>query len=687
MNRINQRHWVSAGVLALGVAFGIGEAQAAWEQVGQTIIASEGAENGVVAVDLDGDGRDDFVSLGSQALFVGGCETSGVCAIKQSLVIDAFVFPRLMVRRGVDRPTLVVASYYGVVEYAGWPLREIRRTPLGYALDSVIADVDADGSDELIVCGSALTAYDFDSMIAKWTIPTPGVNMAVAQLDADAPLELIFGGDHTTVLDGASLQLEWTASEIFSRLVTPGRWGPQQLPGFVGHRGASDLIAYLPPPHLVAWELPDVGSLNAMSAFDIDGDGNDELVLAGHVEPQLRFLDARTGQTSASAKTAGEVLSVAVGELDGQPPAEVIIGMETRFQPVSMAVLSGGQLSTRLTLEHGWGNLSRIARGDIDADGEEEFVIASGIQGGIVRVVDAATRQVEWTSPPPSTTADLFYLQYWDVLLAQLDEDAALEIVLVGDHGYRQGRVLVLDGATHEVELRVDASVLDTENPLDAELFDFDGDGRMDLLLASNSVAGGSILHAISLQDGRSLWQSPTMGVPLQPMKRVLTLQSDADAALELVAAMPTGLRAYDAVTGALDWSYDLPVTTAAVHITSSGSAEILIAHGTTLTRLDAATRTILATYDLDAEIDAIDALPGESQWVLLAMNARLHRFDLSAGAVDASTQPLGTGLAEQGHMAVAAGPYGWSVASGSDIGHFEHWLADTNAVFISGFE
>ena len=96
------------------------------------------------------------------------------------------------------------------------------------------------------------------------------------------------------------------------------------------------------------------------------------------------------------------------------------------------------------------------------------------------------------------------------------------------------------------------------------------------------------------------------MGFPAEPIKRVFALQSDADAAKELVAVMPTGLRAFDASTGALDWSYDLPVSAAAVLTSASGTPHVLIAYGTTLTRLDAATRTVVATYNLGAEINAV---------------------------------------------------------------------------------
>ncbi len=669
-----------------GACLGTGNAHAAWDQVGQTIMASEGAKGGVAVADLDGDGIDDFISLSSQTLFVGGCASNGVCAIKQSLVIDRFQFPRVMVRRATATPSVIVASYYGIVEYGGWPLRELRRIPIGNSYNSLIGDIDADGSDELLVNGVNLTAYDLDSMTVNWTIPSPDWNLTLAQLDGDPALELVLSGDQTRALDGATLLLEWSMPGVFSNHLTPGRFGPEQLPGFAGHRGAADVVAFLPPPHGIAWERPSVSGLNAMTVFDVDGDGADELLLAGFHTPELRVLDTRTGQTSASAVLRDEAFSVAVGEFDGQPPAEIVVGVDTWLQDVSLQVLGGTPLATRFELRHKWGNLSRIARGDIDADGQEEFVVASGTQDGAVRVIDRASRQVEWTSPQVVSSGDLFAQQYVDVLLAQLDADPALEIVLVAELGFLRGRVLVLDGVTHEVELQIDTGVLDAENPLDGELFDFDGDGRQDLLLAS-SAAPGSFVHAVSLQDGRSLWRSPAMGFPIEPIKRVFALQSDADAAKELVAIMPTGLRAFDATTGALDWSYDLPVSAASVLASSSGVPHFLIAYGTTLTRLDATTRTVVATYNLGAEINAIDVLPGQSRWVLLAMNARLHRFDLSTGLVDASTQALGSGVAEQGHVAVAANSYGWSVASGSDIGHFEHRLGDADAVFVSGFE
>lgn len=75
-----------------------------------------------------------------------------------------------------------------------------------------------------------------------------------------------------------------------------------------------------------------------------------------------------------------------------------------------------------------------LAIGDVDADGTDEVIAVDGDTGDYVRAYDLDSGLLKWSIPHDGAR---------NVRLAQLDADAALEIVLDG------ATIRVIDGATH----------------------------------------------------------------------------------------------------------------------------------------------------------------------------------------------------------------------------------------------
>lgn len=687
---LSRARWALA--LSAGFACCHADASEVWRLRQQTILATAPVADSVTIADFDRDGRDDFVSLSPTAISVGGCAPGGgECGIKQTLVIDAPTFPQLaQYVSGSDR-SIFVTSYSGLVEYGGWPLRELRRIPGQEYFGAMIGDVDGDGDDEILRPAlTELIAHDRETLQVQWSWPIANWGRAaLAQLDPDPALEILVPGlPEGVVIDGASGATEWSSEALyFTHLADHSA---ASIPGFVRAGSPGGLMAVSSQPYGVRWSREDLGGIEAISSAELTGDGIDEAIVGTYFgDRDLMILDGATGITRSRVALGDDAVGIGVGRLDGTSARQIVVATTAWLQDTALRVIDAGATATRWRLAHENGNHSLVARGDVDADGQEEFIVASSIQGGKVRVVDARSNAAEWMSPPPETSADLFYLQYVDVLVAQLDADAALEIVLVGSENWRSTRILVIDGASHEIELRIDQEVTDAEDVFDAELFDLDGDGVPELILGSvgHPSGGRYFIHAVSLQDGRHLWRSPSFGPEVAIRGRVLVAQTDADPQPEFVAAVPSGLYAVDAVTRQVDWQQAYPNVTAALRTPPSGPQEFLLAHGATLVRLNAQTRAVEGQSTLPFPIEAIQALPGEPDWVVLAMNDRLHRYDLVDATLDGSTGPLGGRPAKHGFVAPAIVPRGWSIVSGSDTGYFEHFLADRSNLFANGFE
>jgi hypothetical protein len=672
--------------LALALAWPASEPRAAWELRHQSITAQSVANGALLVADFDGDGRDDFLALSSQSLLVGGCTFEGACSIKQQMVLEVQpYFPRVLLARDSGRVSVLVLHDEFLVEYAGWPLREVRRVPLPLANTTVATgDLDGDGRGELLIGSGVLTAYDLATMQVKWSLVSPGWTFLLAQLDADPALEIVVdGSSSSTVIDGATHLVDWTAPLPFHRPLVAGRFGTSGTSGFLAAT-SQGLQAFQSTPYAPSWQLSTSSGVNAVAVFDLDDDGNDELLLAKTAEA-LQVYAAATGNPIGPelADSAGAA-AVAGAQLDGDRSAEIVYARPT------ITVLDGVDRSVRMQLPADTGNVSAVARGDVDADGSEEWVIASSQQHGRVRIVDAGTNSEEWRSPDVLSSADLYYMEFRDVVLAQVDADAALEIVLVGKSNFLSGRILVLDGATREIELLIEEKIVDREEPLDAHLADVAGDAAPELLLLARG-SGGTFVHAISLFDGRELWRSPVINELWMESGKLVSMQTDADPALELLGATRLSLSAVDAATRAVEWRFDSPspaqpITAMAVR-DADGQPELLLGLGNSLVRLDPMTRAERGRTYIGAPILAIEVLPGEPQWALVAADGRLHHVDVEAGMVLGSSSRLGTALALQGHVAPAAsGPREFSILAGSDIGYFEA-LLDRDAVFGNGFE
>lgn len=671
-----------AQVLALIAAT---EASAGWTLRQQSIVHDPVTADGILVADFDGDGRDDALALSRQSFFVVGCDVAETCAVKQALVTEeAPYFARGVLARTSTGPSVLLATSTGFIEYAGWPLSVVREATVTRGDRWLIGDLDADGDDEFLVKEGQLLAYELATMQPLWSSAHTGSGPILAQLDADAALELVFGGfGSSAVVDGATLGVEWSPVVDFSWPVASGNLG-QHGAGFVA-TVSGELVAYRGEPYAQVWNRP-LASLNAASISDLDADGVDEILLSESNLP-LQIIDAADGSLEETVSGTTRASAVAAAGLDGDAGAEIVTAHEGLGQNGWMVkVLDGVDRSTRFERRSGFGNLSRLARGDVDADGREEWVVTTAIQGGSAKILDPASGALEWQSPIPQSTGDLFYRTFVDVELLQLDEDSSLEVVLVGAEGSDRGRIFVLDGTTREIELLIDAGVVADEFPLQAHAIDVAGDSLPELVLVSRDNSG-VFLHVVSLFDGRDLWRSPSWGFEWGDHWRIMPVQTDQDPALELVVATSEGLRAIDVATRTLDWRFDAPLTASAYRTMPDGDAEFLVAQGDELVRLDASTRQERGRMDLDFSLVAVEVPPGASNWVVVASDDRLHHVNLASGEVLGTSSRLGTGLAENGQFAMASAARGFSVLAGSDIGHFELYLPDPDGVFWSGFE
>lgn len=673
--------------------------------LGHTFPAYSGVAASRMAVaDLDGDGRADFVygaTAGqSSLLFVTGARSNGSLGVKQSLIMPtSSKLVRVLAASSIgDERVYALAKDGLVTAYGGWPLRELRTFQvLDNATAAAIGDINADGRDELVVVRSGrVLAYALGTGEQQWETlaPTASADIVLAQLDADPALEIVLGSDwFGVVLDGATGALEGTAEDGFGRYVAAGRFGPDTDAQIVG-----SLVAVFEggPSWIPRWTYNVSYGVSALTSADLDGDGRDE-ILFGALQHQagVHVIDAITRQERfAIAGQDYGISAIGVGDVDGDGTTAVAFSssasstdgrIDSRWRLVDART---GADKLQLTSRHG--RYGIVALGDVDGDGRLEQVVGPSIEGARVafmQVADAHSGELKWESEGRDS---------WNVRAIALGQLAGPSVdMVIGGRGTWDGSILVVDGVSHAVRLSVGGpidSVLRGRSVEALALLDYDHDEIPDIVAATRAVttaAAGAKLHVYSGVTGQLLTETQAMGAESETVGGLLLGGAKGDAWRELILTLSDSVRGFDSAT--LQPAWTLPVRSIATRYLAHGLAGpelLLLREDSRLAFHDARTRSLLRTLPAPAGATAVLALDDAPEHLLVAAGGRLHLLDGLDGSVRASSDYLGTALA-QGNQLVAAklGRDVWQIASGGDAGYFRHRLELSERVFSDGFE
>ncbi|HRE92052.1 MAG TPA: FG-GAP-like repeat-containing protein, partial [Myxococcota bacterium] len=435
---------------------------------------------GVVAGDLDGDGRVEIVGVGHRETGFGNF--GWLVAFRANPATQTF--------------DLVWANHtWGNDNAAGYD-------EVAYSSPLVLADLDGDGPLEIIAqswCANALVVFEHTGAL-RFTQGVTGCPDAgnpkkfqttAADLDQDGKAEILRIIDRRNANELAHLQVLDGQGNL--------RWA----------RPLSDTLSES-GSNIVAADLDLDGRLEIVTrrhAFDSDGNPLWEAPRFG-VDSSTIF----TAVVNLNDDPFGEVVSYS--ELRGLEARTHDGRCLWRARHAQLSAADDCPLTLVANLARPYGLLAA----DLDGDGRPELVLVSGYSGSAQRYVSAlradGTLLWQW-----QTVVEDVVFNGNDIAAFDFDGDGAMEVVVAGfpDSGAERSGVVFLDGRTGTPRLTLPANddipgaggtagagILEVVKLL---VLDVDGDRTAELVVSNDGYWGPGRAHGVvALKSGGTPW-------------------------------------------------------------------------------------------------------------------------------------------------------------------------------------
>jgi hypothetical protein len=425
-----------------------------------------------------------------------------------------------------------------------------------------LVDLGGDEHVEIVVTTvSDLFVFDNGGSLLWQVAGAGGYDVVVGQMDNDPALEI--AATNGVVVDTATHTSQWTRSDGFGLHLAlaplPGANYQQLIVAEQWHF----VHAYDVATQSLRWSIPFEYDLSAIEVADVDNDGTPEVIVGQRQGGRIQVFDLIT-QTMKWDTYNPEfaVTDIVVDDVDNDGVVDLVWGNGWESTgPDHLCVAS-----TTGTHAIKWQNVDLTGPllgpviGDIDGDGLPELVVCSfesdsGERNGRIVVFDYATLSPRAISAPVGGGNGNGVK---DLKLRDLDGDGRMEIVVATDDVFYHGTIEVYNlGFNNLFKLNWSNTTRPSDSPFEfVEAADLDGNGTVKLI-AGNSGASGSAgvyLYIYDYPSGTNPWRSVIMASGFNKVTGLVVDDLDGDGSQEIAALVSTGaLYTFDGPTRQLE--------------------------------------------------------------------------------------------------------------------------------------
>ena len=376
--------------------------------------------------------------------------------------------------------------------------------------DIAVGDVDGDGDQEIVAVRSAQTyVYDATALTLEWEATDKGgTRVGLGEVDGDSDVEIVVNGSTAHILNARLQMEEFTYAGGFGQDMAVGDVDVDGITEIAGLT-STGVYVFEADTQTNKWNVPGSQDVDKVAVGDLDGDGAGEVVTGnGQWGSLIGYAGSDGSQLWTIANPEYAVDGLGLGDTDNDGPAEVVWGAGHGTTGRDALLIGDWQSQSVEWNSDDLDLLVGSKAADTDVDGQAEIVMAtvttdSAYDGGMIRVYNGASHQVEWSIVIGSH--DKIYVM--DV--GQVDDDPALEIV-VGLNASYQTRIQTYDGVTHLLEW--DSAALANYGTLHLLVSNLDGDPMEEIAIALPD-------HRVLVFDGATptiLWDSGILSSAVQ---------------------------------------------------------------------------------------------------------------------------------------------------------------------------
>ncbi|HEY0144206.1 MAG TPA: FG-GAP-like repeat-containing protein [Thermoanaerobaculia bacterium] len=312
-------------------------------------------------------------------------------------------------------------------------------------------DVDSDGHVEVVAVTNS-NAYVFGrTLLLEWDAAgLGGRDVRIGNIDDDGRTEIVLNGPIGRVLDAYAQAQEWGYAGGFGYRMHIGNLDADPELEIVWIDDQTVMILNGDDFSTTSFEKGSYYSSSNLTLGDLSGDGKLEIIT--EVSSSMTGFDP-TGATVWSFYNHPHYgpAGMTTGDVDGDGTNELLwtTGLNDSGSD-SLHIASKTGLETTLVDLDGY--FSTVVA-DLDGDGNRELIAGSfstesGYYGGLVQVLDYRTKAVKATLQLQNDTQFYWGVNVWQIEVGQLDNDPALEILILGAKPY-DGQLHVFDGVTY----------------------------------------------------------------------------------------------------------------------------------------------------------------------------------------------------------------------------------------------